>query len=513
MATTFVSPTDQVSQDEQHVAQTLAHLFIAGVVAAKAADWTGLARKWSDHGFNAGEFNAEVTRKFTDVFWQSAGSILVRAAGIGRQQALMDFTVQFPKKDWDQMALNWSQVYGHEMAKQSAGQSTKAVSNLVPWLLNKGVKGDALALQVRGLYGLDPRSMNGAINFLSRDVKPRNQTLIDLSTQLLSGRAKIIGDVQSFTALNFGRQLTYMEAQDAGLLPKSARKVWVTAIDERVCPVCRPMDGRSVGLTDFFHVAKTRIMVPPVHPNCRCTTVPEEVYQNGIITRTARFSDDVKHKAKLVSEIEDLLVEKFSQDQPRDDDGRWVPKEVVRDHLLLNKPKALLPIPIKPAKTGLSRYHKGVDNRLKRLPTGTYELPRSYLEAHARGWGLRVGQESHVKQLTHTISQEGFDRKKPITLYVFNDAAFLRDGAHRLEAAYRLDIKKVPVRVVRIKRDYEPFHRGVGGYLNERKTERIRRQVARREKYTKPITIDPKPWDDTVTRINRHMIERGQVSH
>lgn len=804
---TYVSPTDVRSQEETHVADTMAHLFIAGVVAAKAADWSGLARRWSERGYSSGDFDREVTRKFTDVFWHSAGSMLLRAAGVGRRQAIADFEVELPTATWKQAAMNWAQVYGHEMSKQVAKQSELAISQAVPQMVNRGIRGDGLALMVKGLYGLDPRSMNSAINFLGNDKKPRDKTVIDLTTQLLSGRAKIIGDVQSFTALNFGRQLTYMEAQDSGLLPRSARKVWVTAIDERVCPVCRPMDGRSVGLTDFFELhtkaGKTRLLVPPVHPNCRCTIVPQERYESGLITATARFLDKgpPEHKGKLRQEIEDLVlskafdpsrsadvvekfdsgekrdqygrwakdlnsresrklknpdnaladvfvldneviedtnkwiklhgkesnalvhgvnrwvgfpgvaqarriieadtieearslkdkffkknergllavirtldaapknaptlyrgislpsqkalddlkvgqrfdcplgsysessrlaahfarppgqiitrkgkkraaekrsvvfvlapgakalhvapvaknaawranewisrgtfeitkidtnketlvepvfsdkvevtkvyikqvdykpisksmpeglewvqillslplvhglseVQKFSPEQPRDNDGKFVAYEAAKDPLLMKKPKGL--IKPKPAKADLNRYHKGVDNRLKKLPTGTYVLPRSYLEAHARGWGVRLGQENHMRQLTNKLAQEGFDRKKPITLYVYNDAAFLRDGAHRLEAAYRLDMKKVPVRVVRIKSDYEPFHRGVGGWLNERKTERVRRQVSRRGKYTKPIVVEPKPWDDVITQINRHLIERGQVSH
>lgn len=43
-------------------------------------------------------------------------------------------------------------------------------------------------------------------------------------------------------------------------------KEWITARDERVCPICRPMDGK-VTLLD----TNDR---PPAHPNCRCTEVP-----------------------------------------------------------------------------------------------------------------------------------------------------------------------------------------------------------------------------------------------
>ncbi|KCZ71606.1 phage putative head morphogenesis protein, SPP1 gp7 family [Candidatus Methanoperedens nitroreducens] len=42
---------------------------------------------------------------------------------------------------------------------------------------------------------------------------------------------------------------------------------FITAQDERVCPVCGPLDGKVFRL-DSDHV------VPPVHPQCRCVLLP-----------------------------------------------------------------------------------------------------------------------------------------------------------------------------------------------------------------------------------------------
>lgn len=43
---------------------------------------------------------------------------------------------------------------------------------------------------------------------------------------------------------------------------------WVTANDERVCPICRGLDGRVSSLLD---AGRNK---PPAHPNCRCNEVP-----------------------------------------------------------------------------------------------------------------------------------------------------------------------------------------------------------------------------------------------
>jgi HK97 family phage portal protein len=67
-------------------------------------------------------------------------------------------------------------------------------------------------------------------------------------------------------------------------------KVWYTALDERVCPYCEPMHGKTITLKDaFFSKGEEQIgndgtklsldyeavEAPPLHPSCRCVLIPE----------------------------------------------------------------------------------------------------------------------------------------------------------------------------------------------------------------------------------------------
>ncbi len=46
---------------------------------------------------------------------------------------------------------------------------------------------------------------------------------------------------------------------------------WVTAADERVCPICGPLHGKKVNIGRSFGMFRQQpVMHPPVHPNCRC---------------------------------------------------------------------------------------------------------------------------------------------------------------------------------------------------------------------------------------------------
>jgi hypothetical protein len=137
----------------------------------------------------------------------------------------------------------------------------------------------------------------------------------DVAKLYLSRRARRIVQNESQVAYNFGVQLVLMNAQKKGFLAADTQKVWVTAVDERVCPVCAPMDSVAVGIDEPFHVrhhigvlAKdVALWVPPAHPNCRCRVVPSTTVSHGIITRTARFARDDQDRARLKSRLADIV--------------------------------------------------------------------------------------------------------------------------------------------------------------------------------------------------------------
>jgi len=54
-------------------------------------------------------------------------------------------------------------------------------------------------------------------------------------------------------------------------------KIWLTAADERVCPICGGLDGETVNLHARF---SNGLMYPPAHPQCRCAVAYEEVTPN-----------------------------------------------------------------------------------------------------------------------------------------------------------------------------------------------------------------------------------------
>lgn len=74
------------------------------------------------------------------------------------------------------------------------------------------------------------------------------------------------------------------QAQEKGYMGEVV-KIWCTADDERVCPVCGALEGQRVAMDDDFSFY-TRLAVPanptikrvpPAHPSCRCAVMYREI--------------------------------------------------------------------------------------------------------------------------------------------------------------------------------------------------------------------------------------------
>lgn len=110
------------------------------------------------------------------------------------------------------------------------------------------------------------------------DLQERVKKIFDKATD---SRAERIARTETIKASNAGQRLAW---EQSGVVEG---KQWLTAADERVCPLCNSMDGKFVALKKSFfregdtlevEDAKTQfvenIQEPPLHAQCRCTLIP-----------------------------------------------------------------------------------------------------------------------------------------------------------------------------------------------------------------------------------------------
>jgi hypothetical protein len=91
----------------------------------------------------------------------------------------------------------------------------------------------------------------------------------------LRHRSETIARTEALRATNQGVQEAWRQAILTGKATESlVRRQWVVARDERLCAVCSPIPSmnpkRGVRMDEPFKTPKGPMMLPPVHPLCRC---------------------------------------------------------------------------------------------------------------------------------------------------------------------------------------------------------------------------------------------------
>lgn len=84
-------------------------------------------------------------------------------------------------------------------------------------------------------------------------------------------RAETIARTETMRASNEGVQESWDQAVEEGLLTGKEQQVWIVTPDDRLCPICEPLDGVTAPLDGEFESDGETFNGPPAHPNCRCT--------------------------------------------------------------------------------------------------------------------------------------------------------------------------------------------------------------------------------------------------
>jgi HK97 family phage portal protein len=146
-------------------------------------------------------------------------------------------------------------------AKRLAKSYNKTTAKLLVETLNEGIEaGEALA-----------------------DLSARVHAIYDASDKV---RAVAVAKTEAFYIANEGSREAYRQS---GVVQTMR---WYTAADERVCPFCGPVHGRTIGVSEVFYPKGVTIEgadgatmqtnyraidVPPLHTNCRCFIRPEQI--------------------------------------------------------------------------------------------------------------------------------------------------------------------------------------------------------------------------------------------
>jgi SPP1 gp7 family putative phage head morphogenesis protein len=81
-------------------------------------------------------------------------------------------------------------------------------------------------------------------------------------------RADLVASTESTRAYAQGNRIVWQKTnEEYGL---KIKRMWLTANDERVCPICGGLDGQTVDLDEPFVLDGVEYDSQPAHPRCRC---------------------------------------------------------------------------------------------------------------------------------------------------------------------------------------------------------------------------------------------------
>lgn len=173
---------------------------------------------------------------------------------------------------------------------------------------------DGLAKVIRPMIGLTRPQVVANQNYyntlLDNGIKPNAaaQKAASYAARQHRYRAQTIARTESATAYNQAEYEVVRQARRAGYMGHVIKQ-WCTAADERTCYVCRDLDGTEVEMEDGFKSAGVGTIVPPVHPQCRCTLLyveksfePEDKFKDMLIQGDSPLSGLSKDAVMSVSE-------------------------------------------------------------------------------------------------------------------------------------------------------------------------------------------------------------------
>lgn len=209
---------------------------------------------------------------FRRIFKRQGEQIIARA---GMLKALTDYDTMLFDDDFDATPDELADLIAL-LQRMAAGGVTlfgESVGDLIDYtLVNKRAAEAARKLALQLIDDIGETTRNAIRQAIRTFVTTPGFTIGDLAALLPfdARRAMSIAITETTRAYALGQHEAGIELKNE--FPDiQVVKIWYTNNDDRVCPICAPLDGMTVKIDDGFSTEEGEgIMEPPAHVNCRC---------------------------------------------------------------------------------------------------------------------------------------------------------------------------------------------------------------------------------------------------
>lgn len=161
-----------------------------------------------------------------------------------------------------------------EQIREIAHETRLSVRQIIARSIDEGIAPRKAARDIRSVIGLTSRQSAAVQNYRNQlrsagaTQTAARQSAAQYAQKLLNERALTIARTENIRASVMGQLDVWNGAKAQGLLDANSRKLWITAADERRCPTCGGLEGKTSALDGLFD---GQLDGPPAHPRCRCT--------------------------------------------------------------------------------------------------------------------------------------------------------------------------------------------------------------------------------------------------
>lgn len=162
------------------------------------------------------------------------------------------------------------------MVTQVTRQTRDAIRAVITRSFREGLTPRAAAKLIRPLIGLTERQSTAVLNRRAKQqaagwtAERIEKDAARYTQALLRQRAEMIARTEVIRASTDGKIAAWQQAQARGELGADLRKTWIVTPDDKLCPICAPLDGKQAPVAGTFATDVGDVQGPPAHPNCRC---------------------------------------------------------------------------------------------------------------------------------------------------------------------------------------------------------------------------------------------------
>nr|WP_325297144.1 phage minor head protein [uncultured Dysosmobacter sp.] len=192
---------------------------------------------------------------------------------------------------------NWTVTHGAEWVTKVSDEQRDAIAAMVEHATTGAWTVDELSRAIRPTIGLTAPQALANLKYYERvksSLLDNNPTMKEATATKRAqeaaqkyaarqhrARAYTIATTELAFAYNKGQDDAVKQAIQQGYLGKSKR-VWSTAADDGVCPICSALDGVAIDMDGEFDFKGKPLYggqkeTPPAHPRCRCAVEYQEI--------------------------------------------------------------------------------------------------------------------------------------------------------------------------------------------------------------------------------------------